>query len=202
MTKIKICGLTTMRDVDIINNLMPDYAGFVFAPGRRRLLPAEAAVLCAAIAPRIQKVGVFVDEDIETMLYIKALCGLDILQLHGGRKYGSLEGCHIWRAVRVKDEHSFKDIDTQGAKALLLDSFVPGVPGGTGAAFDWALIEGRAFNLPVVLAGGLNPGNVREANRRVRPFAVDVSSGVETDGSKDYMKIKQIIEEVKKDEIG
>jgi phosphoribosylanthranilate isomerase len=202
MTKIKICGLTRMRDIEIVNELMPDYAGFVFAKSRRRLAPAQAAVLCAAIAPGIQKVGVFVDEDAATMLKIKELCGLDILQLHGGRKYSSLEGCHIWRALRVEDEHSFYDMDTQGAEALLLDSFVPGVPGGTGAAFDWDLIGNRVFDLPVVLAGGLKPSNVREAICRVRPFAVDVSSGVETDGNKDYMKIKQLIEEVKKDEIG
>lgn len=189
-TKIKICGLTRLADAEAVNRAMPDYAGFVFYEKSRRCVSAkQACALRKMIHPSVQTVGVFVDAEPET---IAALCRdgtIDAIQLHGSedsrciaRLREMLPGYEIWQAFRVRAPGDLKGAAASGADMVLLDS-----GGGTGARFDWALAEG--FPRPFVLAGGLTPENIPDAITWLHPYAVDVSSGVETGGVKDAEKI-------------
>lgn len=199
MTKVKICGITCRKEIEMLNELKPDFAGFVFAQSRRQLKMDEAASLCALLDPSIQKVGVFVNETRCNVMRIKEACGLDILQLHGDEppKDCFFEGCIVWKAIRVKDIPVLHAMKKYNADAFLLDAYSKETYGGTGKTFDWTLVQSAGSVAPVILAGGLNAGNVREAIEIVHPYAVDASSGVETGGKKDFEKIKKFIAEAR-----
>jgi phosphoribosylanthranilate isomerase len=198
MIRIKICGIRSLNDVGIMNEYLPDYIGFVFAESRRRVSVEEAAALSDALAAGIKKAGVFVNPDMDYVLEAVERAKLDVVQLHGDETpemvsvlKKSLPKCvEVWKAIRVMDADTLQDMETFGADRYLLDSYTKGERGGSGVCFDWALAaEGTDF----ILAGGLNSGNVRQALETVRPFAVDVSSGVETDGFKDRDKVNEFI---------
>ncbi len=197
--KIKICGLRSLEDIEKINDLDIDYVGFVFAPSKRQVTPEKAKELMEKLNPAIKTVGVFVNEEIGTVNEIAALCQLDIVQLHGSEtpRYCTKISRPVWKALAVGIK---KDVQRHSAypdvSGILLDTFIPGVPGGSGETFAWAL----AKDIPrdrIILAGGLSPANVGHAIDIVRPQVVDVSSGVETDGVKDIDKIKHFIRSVK-----
>ena len=189
MTKIKFCGLT--RDCDIVwaNQLAPDYIGFVFAPGSKRFVTAEkAAALKALLSPRIQAVGVFVNEELR---HVAALLNggiIDMAQLHGNededyiRDMQALTQKPLIQAFIIQTADDIKAANESLADLILLDSGA-----GTGKSFNWDLIS--KIRRPYFLAGGLSPENVSEAIARLQPFAVDVSSGIETDGIKDKAKM-------------
>ena len=189
MTKIKFCGLT--RDCDIVwaNQLTPDYIGFVFAPGSKRFVTAEkAAALKALLSPRIQAVGVFVNEELR---HVAALLNggiIDMAQLHGNededyiRAMQALTQKPLIQAFIIQTADDIKAANESLADLILLDSGA-----GTGKSFNWDLIS--KIRRPYFLAGGLSPENVSEAIARLQPFAVDVSSGIETDGIKDKAKM-------------
>lgn len=200
--KIKICGLRRYQDIDYANELKIDYAGFVFAPSPRKVDLPHAQKLVARLDKSIKKVGVFVNQSME---FIKEACsalGLDVVQLHGDETpdeaiaYAAY-GVEVWKAIRVKKADDLELADVYRVDGILLDTAVGGHYGGTGQTFDWSLLEGTSFNSKLILAGGLNPCNVRQAIVKVRPYAVDVSSGVETDGLKDYRKMKEFVERVR-----
>jgi phosphoribosylanthranilate isomerase len=199
MAKVKICGLTRMEDVEAVNRHRPDYAGFVFAPGRRQLSPENARQLVERLDPSILSVGVFVNEGIETAAVIAGHCRLGAVQLHGSEDDAYIfrlnallpPGTLVIKAVRVKYVDSIKQAEKTHCGLLLLDAYTQGQAGGAGETFDWGLLEG--FRRPYLLAGGLNAGNVEEAIRLLDPYGVDVSSGVETDGRKDSEKIAEFI---------
>ncbi len=195
MVKVKICGMMRMQDIDAVNEYKPEYAGFIFAPSRRRLTVELARELCAALSKDILRVGVFVNEKTEVMSHVKQQCGLDILQIYQDNYADdmALYG-QIWRAIRVKDARGLSLIDETAADAYLLDAYSKTAYGGMGETFDWELARTAAERAKIVLAGGLTPNNVREAISTVSPFAVDVSSGVETDGQKDADKMRTFIE--------
>lgn len=199
MTKVKICGLTCQEEIEMLNELKPDFAGFVFAQSKRRLKVDEAEKLCALLDPAIQKVGVFVNETRCNVMHIKDACGLDILQLHGDESPDAciFEGCAVWKALRVKDTYALQVMKEYKADAFLLDAWSNDSYGGTGKTFDWALVKAAGETAPVVMAGGLNAHNVREAIKTVHPYAVDTSSGVESGGKKDFDKIKKFIAEAR-----
>lgn len=198
MAGVKVCGLTRIEDVEAVNRLKPEYAGFVFAESRRRLTPEKAKALIGALDRRIVPVGVFVDERPETAAAAAGYCGLGAVQLHGledeayiARLYGLLPpGVQVIKAARIRDEASVKAAEGYRC-CLLLDAYCETLPGGAGVQFDWRLLKG--FRRPYMLAGGLTPGNLAEALRLLDPWAVDVSSGVETDGVKDAAKIGEFI---------
>lgn len=195
--KVKICGLMRKQDIDYVNKLIPDYAGFVFAPSRRRVSPGEAKRMASDLGPAIQRVGVFADATREFVLEAAVECSLDIIQLHGGETSEYWHGFPkpVWKVVQVKSREDLAQARfLKGIDALLLDS----AAGGSGKSFDWNLARECDFPYPLVLAGGLNPENVVRAIRLFKPFAVDVSSGVETNGVKDYLKIKRFIENVRR----
>lgn len=202
MTRIKICGITREQDLQAAVAAGADALGFVFyARSPRNIDLPQAKQLLAALPPFVSSVGLFVDPSAETVREVLAQAPLDLLQFHGDE---SPEFCRQFgrpylKAIRVRAGVDLVECAARyaDAQALLLDAYVEGVQGGTGESFDWALIP-RVLSLTVILSGGLHPGNVAEAVRAVRPYAVDVSSGVEASkGIKDAAKIAAFIKEVK-----
>jgi phosphoribosylanthranilate isomerase len=198
--KIKICGITTKEEIEIVNRNPVDYIGFVVAKSKRRVTIDQVKALKKELKVGVKTVGVFVNESKTVMEHVKKQCGLNVLQLHGDEaieECNSLEGS-LWKCISIKDENSLKEIAMYSElEAVLLDTFVKGAKGGTGVAFRWDLVEGMSQKYKIVLAGGLNPENVSKAVEIVKPYAVDVSSGVEKDGKKDEDLIKKFIRSVK-----
>ena len=200
MTKIKLCGLSRPCDIEAANQLKPDYIGFVFAPKSKRYVSAEkAAELKALLSPEIKAVGVFVREDPETVARLLNTGIIDIAQLHGGeneeyiRRLRELTDKPVIQAFRIDGEEDIAAAQASSADLVLLDSG----SGGTGTVFNWELI--KHLQRPYFLAGGLGPGNVKDAVQALKPYAVDVSSGIETDGVKDRAKIEQFVAAVKEE---
>lgn len=196
MTKLKICGLTRRQDIDIVNGALPDYIGFVFAESRRRVTPLQAAGLKARLDPRVKAVGVFVNADIDGIAALVRDGVIDLVQLHGGEDAAYITelrseiACPVIKAVRVQSAAQVLHAETLPCDYLLLDAFRRDAYGGTGTAFDYALIP--TLTKPYFLAGGLNAGNVKKA-LEMQPYCLDISSGVETDGVKDERKIREIM---------
>ena len=196
-TKIKICGLMRPEDADILNELMPDYAGFVFAQGRRRCISIEtAAEIKKHLDPRIKTVGVFVSEKPRQILEIAETGVIDLIQLHGDYDFAQMS--YIRTHTRLEVIRAFA-VDAQTNMSMLIAPvhyvLLDSGKGGTGESFDHEKL--KEVRYPYFLAGGLTPENVGEAVRKHYPFAVDVSSGVETDGAKDPEKIRRFIENVR-----
>lgn len=192
---VKICGITTSETAEAAAAAGADFIGFVFAASRRKITPESAKMIARSLSSSVKTVGVFVNETVEQMVNIAEYVGLDYLQLHGdeGEAVSKQLPRPVIKAFSVKDK-SIKNIMNYPCDYYLIDS--PG--GGTGKSFDWKLLD--KFNLDaskLILAGGLNPDNVQEAIRVVKPAGVDVSSGVETNGAKDIKKIKQFIHAAK-----
>jgi phosphoribosylanthranilate isomerase len=218
MTRIKICGMTNRDDALAAASLGADALGFIFAASPRRITPEEAREIILALPPFITAVGVFRDEPAETVERIHDFCGLNLVQLHGNEDGAYLEklGLPAIRVFRVRDgvgdEGAGNEVAGDGGVLgeierlnqvcfqgyFLMDTFDESRAGGTGKTFDWAIAE-RASKLgKVILSGGLNPENVVEALEQVRPYAVDVCSGVErAPGRKDHGKMKDLIREVR-----
>lgn len=189
-TKIKFCGLSRNCDIETANALSPDYVGFVFVKNSRRCVSfARAKELKALLAPGILTVGVFVNEDPRTVTALLEAGVIDAAQLHGDedtdyiRGLKSLTKAPLIKAFGLRSIHDLPAVERCPADLVLLDS--PG--GGTGRLFDWQLLEN--IQRPYFLAGGLSAENVGEAIARLRPFGVDVSSGIETGGYKDREKM-------------
>jgi phosphoribosylanthranilate isomerase len=199
MTKVKICGIRCLEDIMTINALLPDYAGFVFCPGKRQIDIEAAGALCAALDSRIKKAGVFANQDRSFIEKTRRACGLDVLQLHGDETPGECiyEGCEVWKAIRVKDIESIAPAERYRNGRILFDSYDMHAYGGSGKVFNWRLLYSFKDRERMILAGGLSPENVAAAVSEISPYAVDVSSGVETEGKKDYEKVKQFIENVR-----
>lgn len=200
-TRVKICGITREEDARTAVAAGCDAIGFVFyKPSPRFIDPVQASKIASQLPPFVSVVGLFVDADPSDINHARQLVRLDLLQFHGDETVVECEryGMPYMKAVRVKAETNLLQYaELYGrAQALLLDTFVEGVPGGTGKAFDWNIIPG-SFPKPLVLAGGLTPDNVTEAIRRVQPYAVDVSGGVELNkGIKDAAKIAAFMQGV------
>ena len=201
MTNIKICGLTTPGDIEAVNEAWPDYIGFVFAPSKRQVSFAQAAALKARLAPGIQAVGVFVNESAEQILALTKAGIIDVIQLHGDETNDMILDLKnqtkvpVIRAVRVQSTDDILHSLSIPSDYLLFDTYKKGTYGGSGHTFDWSCIP--KINRPYFLAGGLNLGNITQA-ARTPACCLDISSGVETDGRKDPVKIKQIIQTIRK----
>lgn len=201
MTKIKFCGLTRAEDIAAANALKPEYIGFVFAPKSKRYVsPQQAALLRARLDPAIKAVGVFVNEPPEAVALLLNENIIDIAQLHGQEdaaylaRLRSLTARPLWQAFRVTDAESLAKAEKSPADLVLLDSGA----GGTGRAFDWALLEN--FKRDYLLAGGIGPENAADAVERLHPYGVDVSSGIETAGKKDPEKMAAFVAAVRKND--
>jgi len=201
-TAVKICGITRDEDAQAAARAGAHAIGLIFAPqSPRRVDPAVAAGIVDALPPFVTSVALFVDQPAEEVRGVIARVRPQLLQFHGDEapEYCGSFGLPYLKAVRVREGVDLLQYARlyRSAKGLLLDAFVEGNHGGTGAVFDWTLIP-RTFPLPLVLAGGLDPGNVADAVRKVRPWAVDVSSGVEASkGIKDAAKVAAFIRGVR-----
>lgn len=199
MTAVKICGLVRLEDIFAVNRHRPDFAGFVFAPGRRRLNQQDVARLTALLDGGIVPAGVFADERAEAVAATARACRLGAVQLHGGETNEYIAalrallppGVLVFKAIRVRDASSLEQAERAVCDLLVLDAYADGALGGTGRTFDWSLLRG--FPRPFLLAGGLNADNVAEAVAMLQPYGVDVSSGVETEGRKDEAKIMKFL---------
>lgn len=198
MTKIKLCGLKRPQDIQAANELLPAYIGFVFAPKSRRYVhPDRAEELRRMLNPGIIPVGVFVNETPETVAALLDRGIIDIAQLHGKedaayiRRLRQLTKKPLIQAFRIDTPADVAAAQASTADYVLLDSGT----GGTGTCFDWSLLQD--IQRPYFLAGGLTPENVGGAVATLHPYAVDVSSGIETDGAKDKEKMTQFVRAVR-----
>ena len=192
MTKVKICGLSTKEAVKTAVSAGADYIGFVFAPSKRQVSVEQATELAKFIPSHIQKVGVFVSPSRAELLEAVDKVGLDFVQVHGqvvDKLFENLP-CGSIQAVQVDGNGH---VPNSRADYLLFDAPVA----GSGQTFDWGRLDTTELSQPFFIAGGLNEDNVEEAIQHFTPYAVDVSSGVETDGQKDHEKIRRFIERVK-----
>lgn len=197
MTKIKLCGLSRACDIEAANALAPDYVGFIFAENSRRFVTFEqAAALKSRLAPGIAAVGVFVNEKPETVARLLKEGIIDLAQLHGNeteediRELKSLTDKPIIQAFRIFCKEDCRQAEKSPADHILLDSGA-----GTGRLLDWELL--RDMERPYFLAGGLDARNVYGAVLNLHPYAVDVSSGIETDGYKDQEKMEKFVRHVR-----
>lgn len=200
MTRIKLCGLSHLCDIETANKLKPDYIGFVFAPqSRRYITPEQAAEMKRLLDPGICAVGVFTDETPEGAAELLNRGVIDMAQLHGNedeayiRKLRKLTDRPIIRAFQIKNGKDAAEAEQSQADYILLDSGA-----GTGTAFNWDLIKN--IKRSYFLAGGLDAENVPYGIKALHPFAVDVSSGIETDGKKDYGKMAAFVAAVRKED--
>ena len=193
MTRIKFCGLKTLDDIFYANELLPEYVGFVFAPKSKRCVaPAQAEKLRASLSKKILAVGVFVNENLSTVAELLNNDIIDAAQLHGNETddyINNLRG--VTNKIIIKAFRADTIKENSLADFILIDAGA-----GDGQTFDWTLIKN--LRREYFLAGGLNPSNVGDAIKLLKPFAVDVSSGIETDGRKDFKKMATFAEVVRR----
>jgi len=202
MVKVKICGITNSRDALESIRFGADAVGFIlYCRSKRYVEPKVVRHICKSLPPFVSKVGVFVNEDRKAVLEILSYCGLDFAQLHGDE---TPEDCayigkeRVIKAIRVKSEDDVRKVEPYlgFVSAILLDTYTETAYGGTGKTFDWEIARTvvEAYEVPVILSGGLKPENVSDAVKTVKPFCVDVSSGVEEKtGIKDVEKVREFV---------
>ena len=201
MTKIKICGLTRTEDIEMVNEFLPDYIGFVFAKSRRQVSAEQAKELKNKLRPAIKAVGVFVNEKPENIAEIANQGIIDLIQIHGDEdaaycaQLRKLTQAPIIKVVRVEREDDFAGIEEFDCDYYLFDTLSSKEYGGTGKAFDHSILHNKEIKKPFFVAGGLNQNNVAAVIEVIKPFGVDTSGGVETDGIKDANKIKEFIKQ-------
>ena len=184
--KLKICGIQSRRDVECVNQAQVDYAGFVFTPHRQQVDVDTARELKRALDPRIQAVGVFVDEPFAFVRQLVDSGIIDVVQFHGEREYPM--PCPTIKAFCMR---SAADIRPTGCDFVLFDAFKKGVRGSTGGMFDWRLLQQYDHTKPFFLAGGITADTIERAVA-LNPYGIDLSSGAEVDGQKSFEKIKEI----------
>lgn len=196
MTKIKICGIKRLTDIEYLNELQPEYAGFVFANSKRRVNVDQASNLIKNLRSDIKPVGVFVDEAPMVVLEIAEKLKLQVLQFHGHetQEYiNKFKGYEIWKAFKINSFKSICEIRNYKCTKFLLDNTIA----GSGECFEWDLAAQKVDGSSIMLAGGLTIENVEQGILQLKPYGVDVSSGVETQGYKDYKKISEFIKKVR-----
>lgn len=204
MVKVKICGIRKLEDALVAIEAGADAIGFVFAESKRRISVNEAKSIAQKLPTDILKIGVFVNASREELETTTKEVGLDFVQLHGDENptFVSELGMPSIKAFRINDSSNLDEIRKYNSSLFLLDSGTGKYRGGNGTSFDWNLIpEDSRLKESMILAGGLNVDNVQQAIKKIRPYMVDVSSGVETNGKKDPKKIKQFILNSKREEI-
>lgn len=201
-TQVKICGVTSVADALAAAGAGADMVGLMFYDGSpRHVTLAQAAEIARAVPPFVLKVGVFVNPDEAQVMEAIAACGLNLLQFHGDElsDFCTQFGVMSLKALRVRDAESLQKLANFHTDAFLLDAYSKGGLGGTGEKFNWDLaVAAQKLGKPIFLAGGLTPENVADAVKQVRPFAVDVSSGVEAaPGKKNAAKVRAFIQAVR-----
>ena len=197
--RLKICGITRTEDALLAVSLGVHALGFVFyKKSPRYISPERVSEIIIEIPPFVQTVGVFVNETMEKIKNIASFCGLNLIQLHGEESPLFCEKLSLAciKAFRIKDETSLKNMVAYKGKVrgFLVDTYKKEQPGGTGESFDWELaIKAKIYNVPIILAGGLNPNNIKRAAETIQPYALDVNSGIEkAPGIKDKDLMKKL----------
>jgi len=203
MVRVKVCRITNYQDAAMAVALGVDALGFIFAPSPRQIMPQKAREIIGAIPPFVKTVGVFVDERPEAIREIMLFCGLDLVQFHGDE---SPDFCAEFmprtiKGFRIRDRSVLPSIRPYQGKirAMLFDTYVEDRRGGTGKTFDWNMaVTAKAPGIPIILSGGLAPSNIVRAISTVKPYAVDVNSGIEkSPGKKDHILMKELMEKIK-----
>jgi phosphoribosylanthranilate isomerase len=210
MVKVKICGIKSIEEVYMVNKHLPDYIGFVFAESKRKVTIETAAKLSESLAEKIGKVGVFVNEAIDDIIKTVKKVNLDVIQLSGDESCEYIEKLKhimnedtlhdkvkVWKSFRIKKNGALAEIEKYNVNAYLLDSYVAGSYGGSGEVFDWEKANKIINKYNIIIAGGLNPSNVKELLSLMNPYMLDVSSGVEGAYGKDENKVRDFIYSVR-----
>jgi phosphoribosylanthranilate isomerase len=195
---VKICGITRAQDAELASRLGAAAVGFIFWPDSPRSIASEVASrIVEVVPPHVMKVGVFVDEDLDVVRHVMDVVGLDVAQLHGHEtpEYCRRLGRKVFKAIGMKDNETVDVSQFDSDVVMLVDAHDSERYGGTGRPVNWAAAREIAVTRPTILAGGLNPANVKLALESVRPYGVDVSSGVESEpGVKDPVRLKSFFE--------
>lgn len=206
MTRVKICGITNPQDAAMAVEAGADALGFIFVRGTPRYIrPEEAREVIGGLPPLVTAVGVFVDQPLEEVLLAAATCNLGAVQLQGSEPeaFSRRIPVKVIKAFRVRAPHEVDGMAGYPADAYLLDAYVEGRPGGTGTPFPWAWALRAKEHGRIILSGGLTPATVEAAVRQVRPFGVDVSTGVEQrPGTKDPEKVRAFVAAVRRADLG
>ena len=203
MVRVKICGITSLKDALAAEAAGADAIGFVFAKSPRRVTTAKARAIIKKMGPWVAKVGVFVNASASEVERTVRTCGLDAVQLHGDEPPSYVwalrsKGITAIKALRVQSASDLKASRRYGVDAFLLDTAIPGIYGGTGKSFDWAILKKFKTGTPVIVSGGLNARNIKRLLRQHTPYGVDVSSGVErSPGVKSISKVREFIRNVR-----
>jgi phosphoribosylanthranilate isomerase len=201
MVRVKICGITSLEDARVAVEAGADALGFVFYDkSPRSINPLLAAKIIATLPPFVQAVGLFVNEESEKINWTTDFCGLDLVQLHGDEEPDDCAELNrrVVKAFRIQNINSIEPLKKYQVAGYLLDAWCPECYGGTGKTFNWEMAAAAKEYGPIILAGGLTPENVAEAIAQVHPYAVDVSSGVESaPGQKDPEKVREFIRRAK-----
>lgn len=205
---VKFCGMRRVKDIEYANECRPDYVGFILSEGFKRSVDFGTFYeLNTYLDKDIKRTGVFVNEPIENILHCAYNESLDVIQLHGGedekyigklRKHFSGE---IWKAVRAKSPEDIEREQKKSCDKLLIDSFSENAYGGTGKRINTEIVKNAEITKPFFIAGGITAENVSEIVRDVRPYGIDLSSGIETDGFKDFSKMKNIMRILKEENL-
>ena len=201
--KVKMCGMKRVEDIAYANEVRPDAIGYIFFPKSKRYVTSkQAKSLDQNLNQTILSVGVFVNETIKNVVEIAKEVPLDVIQLHGDEDLDYIKDLKtkieipIWKAVRVKETKDIKEAEQLPVDRLLLDTFTEekDMYGGTGKVMNYDLIPKEGISKPFFIAGGLHNKNIKEITEKVHPYGIDISSGIETDGYKDLIKMKEIME--------
>ena len=201
MFPVKICGIANRESLELVLKYPVSAIGFIFYPNSPRFIkPTDALEMIKLIPINVSTVGVFVNELTEKINKIAEQLNLDFIQLHGNEspEYCSSLSYPIIKALRVGQKFSFETLKNYNVHSFLLDTYQPGLFGGTGDTFNWELLQNLELNIPIILSGGLNPDNVQDGIQKTNPVAIDVNSGVEScPGQKDEGKLKKLYENLK-----
>ncbi|PKM93252.1 MAG: N-(5'-phosphoribosyl)anthranilate isomerase [Firmicutes bacterium HGW-Firmicutes-1] len=203
LTKVKVCGIKTEEEVQMINLYPVNYVGFIFAPSKRQVTEERAIVLRPLFRKDIKVVGVFVDEEPQRVNELIKSCSLDVVQLHGNEtvEYCNHMQAKVWKTICVKDEDSLYSIQkySTSVEGILLDTYSKDERGGTGKTFHWGMVKELSKTHTIILAGGLTPENIVQAIKTVMPQVVDLNSGLETNLMKDNDKISKLFSKLKEE---
>lgn len=208
MISVKFCGMRRRQDIEYANECRPDYIGFILSDGFRRSV--DLGTFCELntyLDENIKRVGVFVNEPIENILYRAYTESLDVIQLHGSENEDYIKALRkgfsgeIWKAVCAGSSEDIEYYNWKNIDKLLIDSFSKDGAGGTGKRIDTEIVKGAKIEKPFFIAGGITAENIIEIARDTKPYGVDISSGIETDGFKDLQKMKKIMEILRKENL-
>lgn len=204
MIAVKFCGMRRPQDIEYANECRPDYVGFILTDGfKRTVSKTDFLALEKGLDKDIKRVGVFVNERPHNILELAE--HLDVIQLHGDEDYATvfyysdMTNCEIWKAVRAKSPEDIERYSWNHIDKLLIDSFSEDSVGGTGKRIDTEIVKSAKIEKPFFIAGGITAENIAEIVRDTKPYGVDISSGIETDGFKDLQKMKKIMQILRED---